>query len=109
MSEIKNINVHDKTKTNELVYVMDDETTGESTYAMYMNGEPVFYAYANKNVFDMPITVSIPEFDAPRSVLPNCRAFLIDDMSRINGNSMKAVIYPNLAWIIASLYVPQGN
>lgn len=98
----------DSDKVNDLIYLMDEED-GTSVYAMYMNGEPVFYVYANKNVYDMPIFISKPEFDAPRIPVPGARAFLIDDMSRINGNSVKAVVFPSLAWLIAALYVPKSE
>jgi|SRR5690349_1842878 len=97
-----------KSLVNDLVYLMDEEDN-TSVYAMYMNSEPVFYLYANKNVFDIPVYISKPEFDAPRIKLEGVRGFLIDDMSRINGNSMKAIAFPNLAWLIAGLYVPESE
>lgn len=91
---------------NEMVYLLDEED-GTSVYVMYLNGVPVFYAYANKNVMDMPVQVSKPETDAPRYKIDGVRAYLVDDMTRVAGPSVQAATIPQLPWILSALYVPQ--
>jgi len=95
----------DKTKPNVMEYLFNEDD-GTSVYVMYLNGRPAFYAYAHKDVMDIPIKVSKPQTDAER-IPTGTRAYLIEDMTRIAGPSVQQALIPNIPWILMELYVPK--
>lgn len=83
-----------------------DMGDGSSVYHMILAGRPVFEVRVDKAEKDIPIYIrpvgGLPNFTWTKT---NCRAFTVEDGSRISADSMKEAIYGNLPFLLADLLV----
>lgn len=88
---------------NRLAY-QGDMGDGSSVYHMILAGRPVFEVRVDKAEKDIPLYIR--QVASPLDwVKTSCRAFLVDDGSRISADSMKEAVYGNLPFLLADLLV----
>lgn len=88
---------------NKLSY-QGDMADGFSVYHMIIDGRPVLEVKASKDEAGIPIYVR--QFGSPLDWTKTaCRAFTVEDGSRISAMTMQASLYGNLMFILADLLV----
>lgn len=91
---------------NKLSY-QGDMGDGSSVYHMIIAGRPVFEARVDKAEKDIPIYIRAmgSSMAALEWQKTSCRAFLVEDDSRISADSMKEAVYGNLPFLLSDLLV----
>jgi len=91
---------------NKLSY-QGDMGDGSSVYHMILAGRTVFEVRVDKAEKDVPLYIR--RGDTLGQLQPwvktSCRAFLVEDGSRVSADSMKEAVYGNLPFLLADLLV----
>lgn len=82
-----------------------DMGDGSSVYHMILAGRVVFEARVDKAEEGLPIYIRRVNVAGTSWIKTACRAFLVEDGSRISADTMKAAIYGNLPFLLADLLV----
>lgn len=80
-----------------------DMGDGSSVYHMILAGRVVFEARVDKAEKDLPIYIRRVNVAGTPWIKTACRAFLVEDGSRVSADTMKAAIYGNLPFLLADL------
>lgn len=87
---------------NKLSYQGDMED-GSSIYHMILAGRLVFEVRANKAEEGIPLYIRRANVAGTPWIKTACRAFLVEDDSRISADTMKEAVYGNLPFLLADL------
>jgi hypothetical protein len=103
---MKEKDMQQQTQENRLAY-QGDMGDGSSVYHMILAGRPVFEVRVDKAEKDIPLYIRAmgSTMAALEWQKTSCRAFTVEDGSRISADSMKEAVYGNLAFLLADLLV----
>lgn len=82
-----------------------DMEDGSSVYHMFLADRVVFEARVDKAETGLPIYIRPVHIPDTTWIKTSCRAFLVEDKSRISADSMKVSIFGNLPFLLADLLV----
>lgn len=95
---------------NKTAYVGDEEYNGitYSKYTLYLNGREVMSIFTSKDEENFPVYIAKPFTDIETMIKTTHNAWLAGDGTRISSMAIKSVVYPNMPWLMADLYIPEN-